>query len=117
MGSTGQNLPGAEIRSGPAHLSDSTTFQAPSSSTKWINLASGRDLITDFWGPGYLRLELLQPDTRPVALASGDFNEDGIPDLVSGYAGAQGGLLTLHLGNADAIYPNSPQARQRKAQG
>ncbi len=117
LGWTDQNLPGAEIRSGPAHLSDTTTFQALSSSTKWINLASGRDLITDFWGPGSLRLVLIEPETRPVALAAGDFNEDGIPDLVSGYAGAQGGLLTLHLGNADAIYPNSPQARQRRAQG
>ena len=54
---------------------------------------------------------------RPVTLASGDLDEDGVPDLVSGYATPGGGILALHRGNADSIYPNSPEAQQRKARG
>lgn len=52
------------------------------------------------------------------ALASADFDEDGVPDLVSGYTGASGvGVITLERGNVDAIYPNSPEARERRERG
>jgi parallel beta-helix repeat protein len=54
----------------------------------------------------------------PVSLASADFNEDGTPDLVTGYAN---GKLVLHCGNPDAIYPqgslSNPHTQQRKANG
>jgi hypothetical protein len=53
----------------------------------------------------------------PQALAAGDFDEDGVPDLVSAYAGAGGGRLILHRGNVDAIYPYHPGARARRANG
>jgi CSLREA domain-containing protein len=53
----------------------------------------------------------------PTALASDDFDEDGVPDLVSGYVGPGGGIITLHQGNVDSIFPNSPEARRRKAEG
>jgi len=58
-----------------------------------------------------------RPLGRPTALASGDFDEDGVPDLISGYATAEGGVLTLHRGNVDTIYPHSPSARQRRVEG
>jgi hypothetical protein len=51
------------------------------------------------------------------ALASADFDEDGTPDLVTGYAGPQGGRLVVRRGNVDAIYPNSPEANARRARG
>jgi hypothetical protein len=51
------------------------------------------------------------------SLASADFDEDGVPDLVSGYAGPDGGIVTIHRGNVDSIYPNAPEAKQRKAEG
>jgi len=53
----------------------------------------------------------------PLSLAGGDFDGDGIADLVCGYASATGGVLTLHHGNPDAIYPDSAPALQRKATG
>jgi len=47
-----------------------------------------------------------------------------MPDLVSGYGflsarGAQGGagILTWHRGNVDLLWPNSPEAQKRKAEG
>jgi len=83
----------------------------------WINLADGRDLQTGYSGPAALTQALQQDQTRPLSLASGDFDEDGVPDLVCGYAGGRGGIFTVHRGNVDAIYPNSPEAQQRKTQG
>jgi hypothetical protein len=52
------------------------------------------------------------------ALASADFDEDGVPDLVTGYANsATGGTLSIQRGNLDAIYPNSPEAQARRERG
>jgi hypothetical protein len=44
---------------------------------------------------------------RPLSLGAGDFNLDGAPDLVTGYAGPTG-ILTLQLGNKDAFAPKNP---------
>ena len=40
---------------------------------------------------------------RPVSLASGDLNEDGVPDLVIGYAQIGHGSLAILLGNQQAL--------------
>jgi len=43
--------------------------------------------------------------TRPTALASFDFDEDGLPDLACAYSEAGRGTLALLRGNAASIYP------------
>ena len=41
-----------------------------------------------------------------MALASADFDEDGVPDLVSGYAAGDGtGMVTVHRGNVNSLWP------------
>jgi hypothetical protein len=60
---------------------------------------------------------LSQKITRSRALASADFDEDGVPDLISGHAAHEGGILCLYRGNVDSLYPNSPEAQGRKAAG
>ncbi len=82
-----------------------------------ITLADGHDLSTTYRGPDGLRQSLEQNQAQGLALAASDFDEDGTQDLISGYAGSSGGILTLQRGNVDAIYPNSPEARTRKAAG
>src|SRR5215468_8098244 len=42
---------------------------------------------------------------RPLALATGDFDEDGMPDLLSGYASGGAGAIKLRRGNIAAVYP------------
>ncbi len=42
---------------------------------------------------------------RAAALASADFDEDGVPDLVRGDAGPDGGHLTVYKGDAQALFP------------
>jgi VCBS repeat protein len=57
------------------------------------------------------------PGESGQALASADFDEDGVPDLVTGYAAPRGGRLSVQRGNVDAIYPNSAEAQARRARG
>src|SRR5262245_1971612 len=54
---------------------------------------------------------------RPLSLASGDFDRDGVPDLVVGYGDGAAGIVVLYRGNVDSIYPNTPEARARKERG
>lgn len=54
---------------------------------------------------------------RPTTLASADFDEDGMPDLVVGHSNEGGGAIVLHRGNVDALYPNAPDAQRRRAEG
>ncbi|MBA2528043.1 MAG: hypothetical protein H0V18_20010 [Pyrinomonadaceae bacterium] len=100
-----------------ARLGAHTTVQAVGQGNPLINLRSGRDLLTSYLGSSNAQLILEQNLARPTALASADFDEDGTADLIAGYAGPSGGILTMHRGNVDAIYPNSPEAKQRKAEG
>jgi hypothetical protein len=53
----------------------------------------------------HLKRALTENQAQPRSLASADFDEDGVPDLVSGYAYAGRGIVTIHRGNVDSIYP------------
>jgi CSLREA domain-containing protein len=44
---------------------------------------------------------------RPLAMASADFDEDGVADLAIGYGVNQGGAIALMRGNLDALAPRS----------
>jgi len=100
-----------------AKLHDEIAVRAAGSGNPWINLANGRDLLTDYNGPVELASSLESKQVAPLGLAAGDFDEDGVPDLVSAYASAGRGILTIHKGNIDSIYPDTPEARARKADG
>ena len=67
--------------------------------------------------PAARELPLDAGPAQAVALASGDFDEDGVADLISGYTSPDGNVLMLQRGNGDSIFPNSPAARQRRLQG
>jgi len=100
-----------------AHLNEAVSLHAAGRGNPYINLSDGRDMITGYDGPVELVEALEQNRAKPLSLASADFDEDGVADLVSGYAGPGGGIITLHRGNVDSIYPNAPEAKQRQAEG
>jgi CSLREA domain-containing protein len=76
----------------------------PQSGRPWLNLTNGRPIPTIDVGPAGLIQSLKHNLIQPTALASADFDEDGVPDLISGYVGPSGGLLTLHGGNLEALF-------------
>ncbi|MEK6285861.1 MAG: HYR domain-containing protein [Acidobacteriota bacterium] len=82
----------------------------------WIKLGDGVDMQIEYSQAAMKQL-VDQGQVRPLTLASADFDEDGTPDLISGYASASTGFITHLRGNVDSIYPNSPEAQQRKARG
>lgn len=47
-----------------------------------------------------------QATAQPLALATADFDEDGMPDVIGGYANSGVGFVSLYRGNVEAIYPN-----------
>jgi hypothetical protein len=65
-------------------------------------------VLAAYEGEARLVEALENNQARPLSLASADFDEDGVLDLVSGYAGPGGGIATLLRGNVDSIYPNAP---------
>jgi uncharacterized repeat protein (TIGR01451 family) len=53
----------------------------------------------------------------PLAMTKGDFDGDGVEDLVIGYATAGGGAIALHRGNVDAFAPQSEASFQAISRG
>jgi uncharacterized repeat protein (TIGR01451 family) len=100
-----------------AQLSDNVSIHSNTRVTPSISVSNGRDLITDYEGTERARAALQNNLASPAALASADFDEDGVPDLICAYRAPNGGIIALHRGNQDAIYPNTSQAQRRKAEG
>lgn len=50
---------------------------------------------------------------EPVSISSGDFDEDGVPDLVVGYS-ATINFFGLYRGDVDSVFPNTADARRRR---
>jgi len=97
---------------------DEPTIIADEAGRPWINLEDGRDLEPVYAGAEETLEKLDRELGEPLALASADFDEDGVPDLITTYAAASsGGFVTIHIGNPDSIYPHAPEARRRKSAG
>lgn len=100
-----------------AVLSESVSVHAAGRGNPSINLSDGRDMLTSYEGPEELTRALEQNAVQPLSLAAADFDEDGVPDLISGYAGPRSGIVTMLRGNVDSLFPNAPEAQRRKAEG
>ena len=92
-------------------------LQAAGQGKSEINLTYGYDLSAAYAGARESRRALENDMAHPLALTSADFDEDGVPDLVVSYLNERGGIIAIHRGNVDSIYPYSPQAKQRKIEG
>src|SRR2546425_792916 len=100
-----------------ARLSKTISIHAAGRGNPTINLSDGHDVLISYVGSDELRQVLEKNQAEPLSLASADFDEDGVPDLISGYSYHGRGIITLLRGNVDSIYPNAPEAKERKANG
>ena len=93
------------------------TVNATGRGNPHINLDNGLDVPVIYSGALNTQDLLLQNQARPLTLDSADFDEDGVPDLIAGFAGPRSGIVTVYRGNIDSIFPNGPDAKRRKADG
>jgi len=100
-----------------ARMSEEVSARASGRGNPWINLSDGHELITPYSGPAELTSVLEKNEARALSLCSADLDEDGVPDLIGGFGGPNGGIVTLLRGNVDSIYPNAPEAQHRRAEG
>src|SRR5262245_18694429 len=83
-----------------------------------LNLSAPRLLDPVYHGASRSLSAMKEGRMQARALATADFDEDGMPDLLVAHTSPDGnGALALHRGNADAVYPNQPEARRRRADG
>jgi hypothetical protein len=87
----------------PAHGLDRFNQHVEAVSTQFVGEASVVDRLAD---GGSAR-----------ALSVGDFDEDGVADLVVARSHHEGGALLLYRGNPDALYPNTREAKKKRAAG
>ncbi|HWT79716.1 MAG TPA: VCBS repeat-containing protein, partial [Candidatus Methylomirabilis sp.] len=79
---------------------------------------AARQLPTAYEGLATTAQILGSGQARPLTLVSDDFNRDGWPDLVAGYATGLGdGVLVLYLGDKEAFAPDKPEVLAGIAQG
>jgi FG-GAP-like repeat/Right handed beta helix region len=100
-----------------ARWSGQTPIAAKQRGNPWINVRDGEEIITDFAGAAELRTSFENADNQPLSMAAADFDEDGTPDIVAGYTDNQRGAASFMRGNVDAVYPNAPEAKERKTKG
>ncbi|MEP6848650.1 MAG: CSLREA domain-containing protein [Acidobacteriota bacterium] len=85
-----------------------TARRAPENS-RIVNIGDGHDVETANL-PARLAAEGINFSTaRPLALVSDDLNNDGLPDLICGYASDKGGFLLVYYGSSRAYAPKEPQ--------
>ncbi len=96
---------------------DKITLYASGRGNPFIKFHDGLTLTTHYTAADELKQALENNVARPKALASADFNEDGVADLINLSALPDRTILTLYLGNVDSIYPNTYEARERKKTG
>ena len=75
----------------------------------WLNLQDGRELTTVYKGSNEARA-LIESSAQPRTLATADFDEDGVKDLLVGYASAGAGVLSFYRGNIDAFAPQTQES-------
>lgn len=100
----------------PSEASSISLFAA-GRGNPYVNVTDGRPLSTLREVTPTAETTSSTAQLTPLALTSGDFTGDGLPDLVSTYTDGFQGMVRLHPGNMDAHDPNSPTALAHKQAG
>src|SRR5882724_11264143 len=71
------------------------TIHASPRDNPFVNLSDGRELPIDLSRTAQLQHAFDRDQATATALASADFDEDGMPDLIAGYSATGKGFVTL----------------------
>jgi CSLREA domain-containing protein len=107
----------SQLASESAKAAKRVVVKAAGRGNPYISFEDRIELSTSYTGAPAMQSLLKANAAEPRALASADFDEDGVPDLICGYARAGGGIITMYRGNVDSIFPNSPEAQGRRTEG
>src|SRR5258705_6490978 len=91
------------------------TVHAAGRGKPFLNLQDGREMSVNYRGAQEAAAALQSGSAR--ALASADFDRNGTPDVVAGYAADGAGVITLQRGNPDAFAPTDDSVFVRMQQG
>lgn len=97
-------------------LSRSVTARAAGRGNPWVTLRDGYVAPAQYQGSSKLVQQLKDNQTRPLSVGSADFDEDGVPDIVAGYAGTKDGVISVQRGDTDAVFANTREAIAHRAQ-
>src|SRR5215470_19806568 len=86
----------------PRNQKGQVTVWAAGRGKPFLNLKDGRDLSVKYNGQSDLSNALQNGSAQARTLASADFDLNGTPDVVAGYAFNGAGMITLQRGNPDA---------------
>jgi hypothetical protein len=81
------------------------TVHAAGRGKPYLNFQDGRSMQVDYRGDSTLANALQNGSAQARSLASADFDRNGTPDVVAGYAFNGAGMITLQRGNPDAFAP------------
>src|SRR5215212_728234 len=93
------------------------TVHAAGRGKPFLNLQDGRGMSVNYRGDQAAVATLQNGAAQARALASADFDRNGTPDVVAGYASDGAGMITLQRGNPDAFAPTDDSVLVRVQQG
>ncbi|HKV35207.1 MAG TPA: hypothetical protein VJP89_12810, partial [Pyrinomonadaceae bacterium] len=93
------------------------TVHAAGRGKPFLNLQDGREMGVTYRGDQAAVAALQSGAAQARALASGDFDRNGTPDVVAAYAFNGEGIITLQRGNPDAFAPADDSVLVRIQQG
>jgi hypothetical protein len=93
------------------------TVRAAGRGKPYLNLRDGRKLAVDYRGDRGLTNALQSGAAQPRSLASADFDGNGTPDVVAGYAFNGVGMITVQRGNPEAFAPKDESVYLRMHEG
>ncbi|MBP6212548.1 MAG: hypothetical protein KA447_05850, partial [Pyrinomonadaceae bacterium] len=86
---------------------ESAPVNVADNGSPWLNLKQGKPIGSEYVGAGSAIAQFESGQLRPTALISADTNSDGLADAISGFAGADGGVITIHTASREAFAPES----------
>src|SRR5688572_19104926 len=93
------------------------TVQAAGRGKPFLNLQDGREMSRTYKGDQVAVAALQNGAAHARALASGDLDRNGTPDVAVAYAANGVGIITLQRGNPDAFAPADDSVFVRMQQG